>query len=105
MKSLEQRKAQRAEQRSALAHGGVIPLPGKTGEETKEGDNISGKDQFEDMTINQLKEWVKGQDGGAIEVPNDVTKRDDVLKFARNYAEYLTEKADAPTKPEGWTQQ
>lgn len=105
MKSLQERKAQRREQRELLAHGGVIPLPDKSGADVKqEGANTSNKDQFEDMTINQLKDWVKAN--GA-EVPNDVKLHADIKEYARNYSSYLeAQKEEGGTNTGGaWSQQ
>lgn len=105
MKSLEERLAQRAEQRELLSHGGVIPQPSKAGE-VNEGTNDNSnqhKDQFEDLTIAQLKEWVKSKGG---EVPAEKQKRDDILEYTRNYAAYLEANPQSTqTQNTTWSQQ
>lgn len=100
MKSLEERKAQRAEQRIALAHGGVIPQPGNAGEAD---DSKEVKDQFEELTKAELKDWVKSKGG---EVPADKQNRDSILEYTRNFAAYLEANPQATqTQNSTWSQQ
>jgi len=84
MKSLEERKQQRAEQRALLAHGGVIGLPGKDSQTQTQTFNTG--DEFDGQTVEQLKAWVK--ENGA-EVPDEVSSLPAVLDYARNFKAYL----------------
>lgn len=100
MKSLDERLAQRAEQRVLLSHGGVIPRIDKQNDEDS---SESVKDQFSDLTKAELKEWVKSKGG---EVPADKQNRDSILEYTRNYAAYLEGNPQSTaTQNSTWSQQ
>lgn len=99
MKSLDERKKQRAEQRALLAHGGVIGLPGKDSQDQTA--NLG--DEFDGKTVEQLKAWVK--ENGA-EVPDEVSSLPAVLDYARNFKAYLESNRQTNQTSSGdWNQQ
>lgn len=96
MKSLAERKKQRAEQRaeSLKESGAVNQDTGVVLDDVSTGD-------FDSMTIEQLKDAAKAM---GTEVPKDKTLKEDILTFVKNLAAFQEqEKADAAeTAGSGW---
>lgn len=96
MKSLEERKKQRKEQRELLAHGGVIPLPNSEDEQGvvinkqsgDNGDESGGEEKgfFETKSFFEQKEWATEV---GRPVPGNIKSSEDVLKYVTGLKEYM----------------
>lgn len=100
MKSLEERKKQRAAQRAeALADS-----PNQT-TIADSGDGTGDETEFDGMTIDRLREVAKNR--FETEVPKDKTKKDEILEFVKNLAAFKAqEEADDAGEQtgSGWKQ-
>lgn len=98
MKSLEERKKQRKQQRaenlkdSPFQDTGVI-------QEIDAVSNASGK-QYADMTIEELKAAAKAL---GTEVPKEKTVKADILEYVQNLAKFKAEQSGGDeNKNDGW---
>lgn len=101
MKSLEERQAQRKEQRELLSHGGVMAL--EESQDGKEEKKNTGPN-FSAMNVEQMKGWAKSK--GA-DVPKDKTTVEQVREYVTNFATYLEANPNAKVDPQTgqWTTQ
>jgi hypothetical protein len=97
MLPLKERQAARA---AARANPDAWRLPsGEVGEGQDTESGEGEKDQFDALTVPQLKEWAASLDSP---VPAEKTKREDVLAYVRNLQTYLLANGGKAPTP-GWT--